>query len=255
MKKNLLLSLLNIVSLFGNAQTSKTIVNEWDCHYYTLFNLDFDRGKDLREFQGRLLIRNSKSYFYMSATEKTYEKEDTDNDITVMTDTLFKVIKDFDNNYVLFSDILFTKKETFYSDSLHQMDWELTTDKKYIDSLECFKAKTYFRGRHYIAWYTLGLAIPNGPWKIGGLPGLVIETYDENKNIYFLLKKFTRITNNSTADFPNVIHKQPYSTFIDNRYTFMKNVSANLSAQESGCLTCESKSKINFFFWEKVSRL
>lgn len=248
------MSLLIIVSLFANAQTSGTIVTEWDCDYYTLFNLDFDHGKDMREFQGRLLIRNSKSYFYMAATKKTYEKEDADFDVIVKTDTIFKVIKDLDNNYLIFSDILITNKEAFYSDSLHQMNWELTTDKKYIDSFECFKAKTYFRGRHYIAWYSLGLAIPNGPWKIGGLPGLVIETYDENKDIYFLLKRFTKITNSPGVDFPTVINKQPFSTFIDKRYKFMKNVSDNLSAQEASCLTCETKSKINFFFWEKVLR-
>jgi len=49
----------------------------------------------------------------------------------------------------------------------------------------CQKAEGDFRGRHYIAWFSNKILIPDGPWKLCGLPGLILEAYDEKKTVYF----------------------------------------------------------------------
>ena len=53
------------------------------------------------------------------------------------------------------------------------------------------KAECDFRGRHYIAWFNPKIPIPDGPWKLRGLPGLIIEAYDEKKHVQF---NFTSLT-------------------------------------------------------------
>lgn len=43
----------------------------------------------------------------------------------------------------------------------------------------CNKAHVSYAGRNYIAWYTLDIPIPYGPFKFFGLPGLVIKIEEE----------------------------------------------------------------------------
>ncbi len=49
------------------------------------------------------------------------------------------------------------------------------------------KAKTKFRGRNYIAWYTAEIPISDGPYKFRGLPGLIVKLYDSKREINYSL--------------------------------------------------------------------
>ena len=52
----------------------------------------------------------------------------------------------------------------------------------------CHKATTRFRGRDYVAWYTEEIPFPYGPFKFGGLPGLITCIYDtQREHIYTLV--------------------------------------------------------------------
>lgn len=67
-------------------------------------------------------------------------------------------------------------------------NWIITKDKKKIGTYVCTKAKTVFRGRTYTVWYTEKIPLPYGPWKLNGLPGLILEAYDTNREMYLYFK-------------------------------------------------------------------
>lgn len=50
---------------------------------------------------------------------------------------------------------------------------------------KCQLAKAYFKGRLWYAWYTEDIPLSEGPWKLYGLPGLVLRAYDRNKQYVF----------------------------------------------------------------------
>lgn len=61
------------------------------------------------------------------------------------------------------------------------MDWEIVEDSvQTIIGYECHKATTKFRGREWVVWYAEEIPISLGPWKLNGLPGLILhaECYD-----------------------------------------------------------------------------
>lgn len=75
--------------------------------------------------------------------------------------------------------------QTLYAitDDLPNVEWKLVNEQKKILGYPCQKATGYFKGRQYIAWFSPKLPYRNGPWKLGGLPGLILEMYDEKKTI------------------------------------------------------------------------
>lgn len=77
----------------------------------------------------------------------------------------------------------------YYEEAVPNFDWQLLDETKTISGLKCQKAKMSFRGRDYEAWYSTEIALPYGPYKFGGLPGLIVEIYDIDMDYQFTLVK------------------------------------------------------------------
>jgi len=65
-------------------------------------------------------------------------------------------------------------------------NWKVTGDTATKGGLKCQKATTHFKGRDYTAWFCPSLPIHAGPWKLSGLPGLILEAYDSKREVQFL---------------------------------------------------------------------
>jgi GLPGLI family protein len=65
------------------------------------------------------------------------------------------------------------------------ISWKITKDTANFSGIHCKKATSYFRGRNWIAWFAPDLPFSSGPWKLNSLPGLIIEAYDDRKDIQF----------------------------------------------------------------------
>lgn len=66
-----------------------------------------------------------------------------------------------------------------YTEPLPAIDWELEEDERTILGYACRRARCTFRGRNYEAWYAPEIAVSAGPWKFGGLPGLILAIKDD----------------------------------------------------------------------------
>lgn len=64
--------------------------------------------------------------------------------------------------------------------------WQVTGDTATFGGLLCQKAIGHFKGRDYIAWFCPDLPLHIGPWKLNGLPGVIVEAYDVKKEVQFL---------------------------------------------------------------------
>lgn len=60
-----------------------------------------------------------------------------------------------------------------------QIPWVHEKGAKTILGYDCVKASAYFRGRHWTVWYTYHIPYTAGPWKLRGLPGLILEAFDD----------------------------------------------------------------------------
>jgi GLPGLI family protein len=65
------------------------------------------------------------------------------------------------------------------------IDWKISSDTTSFAGLHCQKATAHFRGRDYTAWFCPDLPFHSGPWKLNGLPGVILEAYDAKKEVVF----------------------------------------------------------------------
>ncbi|MBR8703955.1 GLPGLI family protein [Porphyromonas levii] len=78
-----------------------------------------------------------------------------------------------------------------YSEEIETQSWSYLDSISVILGYECYLAECVFRGRRWYAWYTLDIPIPDGPWKLGGLPGLILDAYDSKQHYRFTAKGMT----------------------------------------------------------------
>lgn len=215
--------------------------------YQVRFNDQFDRGRADRMHHAYLFINNNQSHYY-TIQSTAYVPKDI-NDISLMPDTANHVYTSQGVGLLIAEEINLKGKHYFVSDSLYPMSWEITSEEKKIDSLSCIKAECVFRGRRYIAWFTPDIPLPYGPWKMGGLPGLVVDLHDKDEN---LMIRLTSV--GSTSDIPAPPSNVQFSMedHVAEMRKLIKRVKANNRSNSSGdCITCQQQSVVEFYTWEK----
>lgn len=65
------------------------------------------------------------------------------------------------------------------------LDWELTEDTTTIHGLHSQKAICTYGGRKWIAWFSPEIPYSDGPYKLNGLPGLILKALDSEDHYIF----------------------------------------------------------------------
>lgn len=203
MKINILIIILCFVSLTRAQNTEgatkiDTLNNQYQIEYTVNFNNYIPLSK-----KGILipyLKENKSNYYEMPFDEDNATKDDPDDSEINETIVVGKknVIK---RNYInlntnkLSSTEAITFDNSLYlvTEALPKLEWDLShADTLKIGTYICNKATTRFRGRNYIAWYTNDIAITFGPWKFHGLPGLILDMYDETHKFEWIVTKISK---------------------------------------------------------------
>lgn len=63
-----------------------------------------------------------------------------------------------------------------YDEPLSEMTWEIKEDSvNNILGYECIMAESDYHGRRWKAWFTPDIPLADGPWKLHGLPGIILK--------------------------------------------------------------------------------
>jgi GLPGLI family protein len=77
------------------------------------------------------------------------------------------------------------RKNVLITEPIPDFKWAIKPTTKTLGKYQVQLATTSFRGRQYEAWFAPELPLPLGPWKFGGLPGLILEVYDTQRLFLF----------------------------------------------------------------------
>lgn len=188
--------------------------------------------------------------------KKNYSEKKNDSFFTIKSTGTYSglINRNYKENklYFAYSSALLKDKHNIYSDTLRPFTWEITPLEKKIDTLTCFKAITVYRGRAFVAWFAPSIPISEGPWKFFGLPGLIIELYDDEREIYWKLQSFQ----NSEEIIPRTgVAKGNFNLFVNEMKEGYKRLAAFMQAGDNidpTCLTCKKDLKIKIYTTENI---
>lgn len=85
----------------------------------------------------------------------------------------FTIYKDRDEKQVYTLD-KGAETSVFLNEEIYPQQWTIDSDTCRILNYLCYKATTKFRGREYEVYFAPEIPVNEGPWKLYGLPGLIL---------------------------------------------------------------------------------
>lgn len=176
----------------------------------------------LKNYDAKLTFSEQKSCFEYKLSIKdtaTIEREDENGNIKLTIpnknqQTIFINYKD-----KKITELKSLKSEYLVEDTLSVPKWNITDEIKNVNNYQCQKATTFFKGREYEVWYAIEYPTIFGPWKLNGLPGLIILAQDKKSEVFFEATEIQK-TEEKTCPIDNSIKnisKNDFDLLIKNR--------------------------------------
>ncbi len=144
----------------------------------------------------------------------------------------YSVEKDKKNQKTIFKDRI--GRDVYTYDEDRPLNWKIMQETTKIGEYKVQKAETDFAGRKWTAWFTTDLPYQDGPYKFGGLPGLIVKVEDEKGEYSFDLMKNYKIADFPTLNqFGNTI-KVKRTDYVKQQKKFMEDPMAFMSQGGGG---------------------
>lgn len=202
MKKLGIIALALLIQSFS-AQTNRFV-------YQVTMKPDAENKSEIKTENAYLDISGEKSVFYSenrikrdSIMQKAFQggggrgSINRDQMENLKTQISYSVEKDKVNQKTFFKDRIGRDMYSYEED--RPLNWKISSETSKIGEYKVQKAETDFGGRKWTAWFTTDLPYQDGPYKFGGLPGLIVKVEDDRGDYSFDLMKNYKI-----AEFPSL---------------------------------------------------
>lgn len=117
-------------------------------------------------------------------------------------------------------------QDYIYEDTLYAQNWVIQDSSKLILGHECQKAVCHYRGHYWTVWFAMDIPITDGPWKLCGLPGLIMEATTEDNSHAFKLLGMEKVSKkpivfSKTYVGNNKFEKTTFEKFLKEQYIFL----------------------------------
>ncbi|PMD97201.1 hypothetical protein BWI97_09035 [Siphonobacter sp. BAB-5405] len=234
--------ILCFIGLLSNglyAQSQVGIIN-----YRQLENQPLDPGYS---GNGTLIITKTSSFYTEKSLLADKEGEEIKDQVNISTIYGKSSNNEIDQFYLDFSKRQVLSNERILSqffpvkDTLLKPQWKISTEKRKIGGYDCLKAVGMVRNRTYTAWFTPAIPVSAGPWKLWGLPGLILEATSTDGAVKFLFQSLQLTPNGPTLN-PPKFRKKPvtlaqFIAYRKERLRQMKKMDLGSNFKEVGGLT------------------
>ena len=171
-------------------------------YHYTIQTQD-DKGENVTDSMRMALLVGTRATYYTNI--QSYNRDG-------------RVDKEFLNAFMMHTQNVLTDLgksevttvEAIYpyryltNEPLAKIDWEITEETQTLNNLICRQAIGKLYGKEWTVWYTEEIPSPAGPWKLRGLPGLIVKAEDaEGIHCFSLYETKNEIRNINSISNPD----------------------------------------------------
>lgn len=187
--KTLFLTSFLLFSLLSSAQTDSVSILRF---VYECQDINFKESRDYNDIMNLDIQHDGSSHFYSIyndyLTASNLEGKNLDEVLSALDSSkkgaLFQIFRNATNNELTF--VTTAPDNFYYKEKELGLEWSIKDgDTMSICGYLCKKATTTLSGRNWTAWFSEELPIGNGPWKLYGLPGLILSAHDADNFFQF----------------------------------------------------------------------
>ena len=227
---------------------SQTVENpKYEFTYYSTINKQI-----LEEYECKLYFNEASSVFLWSKIGDDELKSDGMGNLTRAEhrrDGCFNYLNSIENELIS-KEVISFEEFHYVEQEIPKIDWKITTLKRDIAGYECTLAEGVYGDRKYNAWFTESIPTKFGPWKLQGLPGLILRVADEAKEFSFSLtgiKKCSEPEITITDEIEKLVTLEHYyQRKVDYPFDYVRKVMAKAEKGSSLKIT-----NVNYNFIEK----
>lgn len=139
-------------------------------------------------------------------------------------------------------------KKYFYEEELTMPQWQIDgQNQREVEGYTCMEAKASYLGREWTVYFTPEIPFNYGPWKLWGLPGLIVEATDADEFFVFRLTGFEKASDEKRINYPykdekfakigkrelSNLEKLFYKDFIEFQRLTMPGLSVQMSKEQN----------------------
>lgn len=212
-RQSIIITIIALFAIFDVSAKKKKEYPRAEIKVGYTYHETFVRGSDgivKRDIPFVLLANKEQSKFYNAKTEFKDSLESTPQGRVVSTQLLHDAIKRYTETKdesamkaVVYQTFLYIFRATpdntmtvydragsleygYYTEPLGEIQWEISDSTKTVLGYDCIKATANYHGRDWTAWFTPDIPLQEGPWKLTGLPGLILEASESTGQHSFI---------------------------------------------------------------------
>lgn len=171
-------------------------------HIYDTLQTNSPDVKQMSLFIGKNRSKYVEDRIYNSVTPiatvaSNGEYAEASERINALNNQSLGIYRNYGNSKISIVDLV-VDKISFVEEEIPTIQWKITSATKEIKGLKCQKAIGDLKGRTYEAWFCKDYPYSTGPWKLGGLPGLILEASDKKNQVVFSFVGYEKLLTNTT---------------------------------------------------------
>lgn len=212
-RQSIIITIMVLLAIFDVSAKKKAEYPRAEIKVGYTYHETFVRGSDgitKRDIPFILLANKEQSKFYNTKTEfkdslestpqgraishqvlkdalKRYtETKDESAMKSVAYQTFLYIFRSADDNQMTVYDKAGSLEHGYYAEPLGEIVWEISDSTKIVLGYDCVMATANYHGRDWTAWFTPDIPLQEGPWKLCGLPGLILEANESTGQHSFI---------------------------------------------------------------------
>ena len=215
--------------------------------YNVIHSINYETKSVLLFDSKQSMFTTFKNDKYNDSIPKLISDEGSNKAFFINKDNSKKPIFFIDKNVnKLINKVWKFKKNYILSETIPNIPWKVKSEYKTVSGLYCQKAVGYFRGRVYTVWFTEEIPVSLGPWKLQGLPGLILEAQDDKGIFYYQATKIKLNIDVPQINMPNINDSISLKTFISKiQPEKIKEINNRLQAKVDRSITLDTSIGLN----------